>query len=143
MDKNNNKYVRVYRDGDSKSDSIISKLSNETHDKLLSEGVKYEIMVHALKLDYNAVLENVIQLTTLNGYLVTNTIIDNINLKEFISSTDNEILSNSKALATILFSEMVRISLQTPRDAKVDTTINPDHRTTLESICFKILKIMK
>lgn len=134
------KYARIVR-GDIPS-QFSSDLLQQQYSEV-SESIRYQILISALKLDYNAVIEPIIQGTDMNGYLITNDIIEKINLKDFIAHTDELISQNSKILTKILYSELVRLQIQQIKISGQSSDLGNEYLIKLEGICFKILKIMK
>ena len=121
----------------------ISQLStaeamNLTHD------IKTEVMIHSLKLDYNILLERMISgiNVPIDTFSLSNTIIDSMHITLFVSDTTAQTERNSKALAKILYSELVRVGMQVAKRSTLDVQIPDNYINELENMALKSLKIL-
>ena len=137
-------HARLVR-GDDNSVNVAQEVMSEINCDILTPQGKYEVMVSALKLDFNEMIEPIISKTNLNGYLTTNEIIEKIDLKAFISNKDdNTINNNAKVLSRILYTELLRLQMQWKRFAPTEPIQSLENlKLRLDGICYKILKICK
>lgn len=110
----------------------------------LDFGVKIEVMIHSLKLEYNILMEKMVRGTNvpIDTFSLTDTIIKNVDIQTFYSTSMKTTESNSKVLAKILYSELVRVGMQVAKRSAADVQIPDSFIGELENMSLKALKIL-
>ena len=111
---------------------------------LLSGEVKTEIMIHALKLDYNIIMEKMVKglNVPIDTFSLTDTIIENCHVAYFVGDSIAEVERNAKVLGKILYSELLRVGMQVAKRSTYDVQIPDIFVNELENIALKSLKIL-